>query len=81
MNFYDAFFSFLTALIYLDAVTSPCQLMNLMKKLQSVLGGDYMIPSCRDEISTRPAETEFTLRLMWKLHSALARRDSFPPGI
>ena len=26
-----------------------------------VLGGDYMIPACRDEISTRPAETDFTL--------------------
>ena len=27
------------------------------------LGGDYMIPACRDEISIRPAETDFTLRL------------------
>ena len=27
------------------------------------LGGDYMIQACRDEISTRPAETDFTLRL------------------
>ena len=27
------------------------------------LGGDYIIPACRDEISTRPAETDFTLRL------------------
>ena len=28
-----------------------------------VLGGDYMIPFRRDEISTRPAGTDFTLRL------------------
>ena len=27
------------------------------------LGGDYMIPACQDEISTRPAETNFTPRL------------------
>ena len=27
------------------------------------LGGDYMIPGCRDEISTRPADADFTLRL------------------
>ena len=26
-------------------------------------GGDYMIPACRDEISTRPAKTDFTPRL------------------
>ena len=25
--------------------------------------GDYMIPACRDEISTHPAETDFTLQL------------------
>ena len=29
---------------------------------RQLLGGDYMIPACRDEISTRPAETDFTLR-------------------
>ena len=27
------------------------------------LGGDYMIPVCQDEISTRPAGAYFTLRL------------------
>ena len=27
------------------------------------LGGDYMIPVCRDEISPRPAGTDLTLRL------------------
>ena len=27
------------------------------------LGGDYMIPICRDEISAHPAGTDFTLRL------------------
>ena len=41
-------FSLLTALIYQDVVTSPCQLMNLMKKLQSVLekkikNGEYTL--------------------------------------
>ena len=28
------------------------------------LGSDYIIPACRDEISTRPAETDLTLRLV-----------------
>ena len=28
-----------------------------------LLGGDYMIPVCRDEISPRPAGTDLTLRL------------------
>ena len=28
------------------------------------LGGDYMIPVCRDEISPRPAGTDLTLRLL-----------------
>ena len=31
--------------------------------LEVFLGGDYMIPACRVEISTRPAETDFTLQL------------------
>ena len=31
------------------------------------LGGDYMIPFCRDEILTRPAGTDFTLRLHWEI--------------
>ena len=31
------------------------------------LGGDYMISACRDEISTRPAETDFTLWLHVKI--------------
>ena len=29
----------------------------------SRLGGDYMIPVCRDEISARLAGTDFTLRI------------------
>ena len=29
----------------------------------NALGGDYMIPVCRDEISPRPAATDLTLRL------------------
>ena len=28
-----------------------------------LLGEDYMIPACRDEISTSPDETDFNLRL------------------
>ena len=28
-----------------------------------MLDGDYLIPFCRDEISTLPAGTDFTLRL------------------
>ena len=35
-------------------------------KMTCDLGGDYMIPVCRDEISTRPAGTDFTLRLHGK---------------
>ena len=35
--------------------------------LLSFLGGDYMIPVYRDEISARPAGTDFTLRLHVKI--------------
>ena len=28
-----------------------------------ILGGDYMIPVCQNEISTRPAGTDFILQL------------------
>ena len=43
---------------------------NCQTFLVLTVGGDYMIPICRDEISTRPAGTDFTLRLHWgiKLH-------------
>ena len=34
----------------------------------SLLGGDYMIPFCQDEISTRPAGKDFTLRLHGEIH-------------
>ena len=40
-----------------------------------------MIPFCRDEISTRPAGTDFTLDYMKKSTFIPARQDSFPPGI
>ena len=45
------------------------------------LGGDYMIPVCRDEISARLAGTDFTLQLHGetKFHPDKAVR--FPPGI
>ena len=31
--------------------------------MKRFLGGDYMIPVCQDEISARPAGTDFTLRV------------------
>ena len=37
-----------------------------------------MIWFCRDEISTRPAETDFTLQLHGKPIFTPARRDRFP---
>ena len=40
-----------------------------------------MISFCRDEISTRPAGTDFTLDYMKKSIFIPARQDSFPPGI
>ena len=35
----------------------------MKKSMLEALGGDYMIPVCRDEISPRPAATDLTLRL------------------
>ena len=43
--------------------------------------GDYMISLFRDEISTCPAGTDFTLHYLRKSDFIPARRDSFPPGI
>ena len=43
--------------------------------------GDYMISLFRDEISTCPAGTDFTLHYMGKSDFIPARRDSFPLGI
>ena len=40
------------------------------------LGGDYMIPVCRDEISPRPAGTDLTLRLDLTIHVEI----KFRPG-
>ena len=40
-----------------------------------------MIPVCRDEISARPAGTDFTLRLHVEIKFRPARRDSFPLGL
>ena len=46
------------------------------------LGRDYVISACRDEISTYPAETDFTLWLYVEIKfRAVNRPDSFPPGI
>ena len=33
-----------------------------------VIGGNYMIPFCRDEISTRPARAEIILRLLGEIN-------------
>ena len=42
------------------------------------LGGDYMIPFCRYEISTRPTVTGFTLRLHGEINnSSLQSRAGF----
>ena len=37
--------------------------INVYIKRASELGGDYMILVCRDQISIRPAGSDFTLRL------------------
>ena len=36
-----------------------------------------MIPACRDEISTRPAETDFTLRLHVEIKFRLGKAGQF----
>ena len=43
----------------------------------SFLGGDYMIPACRDEISTGPAETDFTLRLHVEIKFRPGKAEQF----
>ena len=40
-------------------------------------GGDYMIPTCRDEISTRPAETDFTHRLHVEIKFCPGKAEQF----
>ena len=45
-------------------------------------GGDYIISACRDEVSTRPAETYFTLRLHVEIEFRPGKTgQSFPSGI
>ena len=46
--------------------------------LQKLIGDDYMIPPCRDEISTHPAGTDFILRLHGEInfHHGKARQVS-----
>ena len=41
-----------------------------------LLGGDYMIPTCRDEILTRPAEIDFTLHVEIKFRLGKAGQSS-----
>ena len=36
-----------------------------------------MVPACRDEISTRPAETDFTLQLHAEIIFRLAKAGQF----
>ena len=40
-------------------------------------GGDYMIPTCRDEISARPAETDLALRLHVEMKFRLGKVGEF----
>ena len=55
-------------------------LCTVFDSILSNIGGDYMIPACRDEISTWPAKTDFTLWLHVKIKFVLARQNNFPPG-
>ena len=54
---------------------------NLRRIQNALIGGDYMISTFWDEISTRPVATDYTLRLHVEINFPLTRRDSFPPGI
>ena len=45
---------------------------------EHMLGGDYMIPACRDETSTRPAETDFTPRLHVETKFRPGKTGQFP---
>ena len=51
-----------------------------LQKLKCFLGSNYMIPVCRDEISTDPVGTDFNLRLLGEIefHLISARADGFP---
>ena len=49
--------------------------------MKGVLGGDYMIPVCWDEISPRPAGTDLTLRLHVEIKFRPGKAGQFPPGI
>ena len=40
-----------------------------------------MVPSFQDEISIRPAETDFTLRLHGENNVHPGKGEQFPPGI
>ena len=46
-----------------------------------MLGGDYMIPVCRDEFQPVQPSQISPYDYMWKLHFVLASRDSFSPII
>ena len=53
----------------------------LLLQVNAGLGGDYMIPVCRNEILACPAGTDFILRLHGESNFISARQDSFPTSI
>ena len=57
-------------------------IFTMSNKIRSfILGGDYMISVCQNELLMGPGETDFTLRLHGESNFILARWDSFPPGV
>ena len=62
---------FVTATVFYPTLFSTFRLDFL------ALRGDCMIPFCRDEISTRSAGTDFTLRLQWKINSRPGEAGQF----
>ena len=60
---------------YTEAIVQRCSIKKVF------LGGDYMIPVCRDEISPRPAGTDLTLRLHVEIKFRPGKAGQFPPGI
>ena len=50
-----------------------------LQKLKCFLGSNYMIPVCRDEISTDPVGTDFNIRLLGEIefHLYLSKGGRF----
>ena len=53
----------------------------LITSREFLWGGDYMILFCKDEISTRPAGTNFTLRLPGEISFHPGKGSRFPTGL